>query len=152
MAMALILGSEWRRIAPVFDLYREAGRKAGHPATKLKTSLNVHGFVAGSMKEAIDVYYPAHVGMGRRMAAERGFVLPGREQFVAGTRPAGGYFIGGPSELTEKILATHERLGFDRLLIQMSLGVLPHRDLLKAIDILGSRVIPEVRKAMASKP
>jgi hypothetical protein len=52
--------------------------------------------------------------------------------------------------VTDKILAAHEVFGFDRFLIQMAIGVLDHGRLMKAIELLGTRVAPEVRKAVAT--
>ncbi|RVP94010.1 LLM class flavin-dependent oxidoreductase, partial [Sinorhizobium meliloti] len=45
MALAII-GGEPARFAPLFQLYREAARRSGQDPSKLKTSINVHGFIA----------------------------------------------------------------------------------------------------------
>lgn len=52
--------------------------------------------------------------------------------------------------MADKILATHEILRLDRFLIQMAIGVLDHAKLMRAIGILGSKVAPELRKAVGS--
>ena len=41
-----------------------------------------------------------------------------------------------------------EIFGMDRFLIQMAIGVLDHGKLMKAIEILGDKVAPAVRKAL----
>ena len=58
-------------------------------------------------------------------------------------------FVGCPAEVTDKILANHEIFGFDRFLIQMAIGVIDHAKLMRAIEIFGTKVAPEVRKATA---
>ena len=50
--------------------------------------------------------------------------------------------------MTDKILAAHEIFRFDRFLIQMAIGVLDHAKLMKAIEILGTKVALEARKAV----
>jgi hypothetical protein len=52
--------------------------------------------------------------------------------------------------VTDKILAAHEIFRFDRFLIQMAIDVMDHIKLMRAIEILGTMVAPEVRKALRS--
>ena len=47
--------------------------------------------------------------------------------------------------MTEKILFQHEVFGHDRMLIQLAIGDVPHRDVLRAIELLGTEVAPAVR-------
>ena len=148
-AFALILGGEWARLAPLLQLYHQTGHGAGQDPSRLKTSLNAHAFVHESMEKAIDIYYPAHSAKMGHLGRERGMPTQSRETFTAFCGPNGGYFVGGPSEVAEKILAAHEVLRFDRIMLQFGVGVIDHRSMLEAIEILGSRVIPEVRRGLA---
>jgi len=148
-AFALIMGGEWARLAPLLQLYHETGHAAGQDPSGLKTSLNAHAFVHESMEKAIDIYYPAHSGKMSDLGRERGMSGQSRETFTAFCGPRGGYFVGGPTEVAEKILAAHELLRFDRILLQFGVGVVDHRSMLEAIEILGTRVIPEVRRGLA---
>jgi probable LLM family oxidoreductase len=52
-----IIGGEYRRFAPLFDLYREAARRAGQDISRQKTSINVHGFIADTTQAAADQFY-----------------------------------------------------------------------------------------------
>jgi len=149
MALALILGGEWARVAPMFQLYHQMGHSAGHDPANLKTSLNAHAFVHESMERAIDIYYPAHSAKMGSLGRERGMPTQSRETFTAFCGPRGGYFVGGPTEVAEKILAAYEALRFDRIMLQFGVGVIDHRRMLEAIEILGTRVIPEVRRGLS---
>jgi len=142
-AFALIMGGEWARMAPLLQLYHQTGHAAGQDPSHLKTSLNAHAFVHESMQKAIDIYYPAHSGRMGDLGRERGMPAQSREVFSAFCGPRGGYFVGGPTEVAEKILAAHEVLRFDRIMLQFGVGVIEHRHMLEAIEILGTRVIPE---------
>jgi probable LLM family oxidoreductase len=148
LALAII-GGEPARFAPLFDLYRRAAAQAGHAPDTLRTSINVHGFVAETSQAATDIFYPAQAEVMNRIGRERGWPPTSRAQFDAARSPRGAIFAGSPAEVTDKILAAHEIFGFDRFLIQMAIGVLPHADLMRAIELFGTRVAPEVRKATA---
>jgi probable LLM family oxidoreductase len=149
LALAII-GGEPARFAPLFDLYRQAAARAGHDAAGLRTSLNVHGFVAETAQEAADTFYAPQAEVMNRIGRERGWGPTSRAQFDAARGPRGALFVGSPAEVTDKILAAHEVFGFDRFLIQMAIGVLDHGRLMKAIELLGTRVAPEVRRAVTA--
>jgi probable LLM family oxidoreductase len=149
LALAII-GGEPARFAPLFDLYRQAAQRAGHDSAALKTSINVHGFVATTTQEAADTFYAPQTEVMNRIGRERGWPPTNRAQFDMARGPRGALFVGSPAEVTDKILAAHEIFRFDRFLIQMAIGVMDHVKLMRAIEILGTRVAPEVRKALRS--
>jgi probable LLM family oxidoreductase len=150
LALAII-GGEPARFAPLFDLYRQAAERAGHDPATLKTSINVHGFVADTTQEAADTLYAPQAEVMNRIGRERGWPPTSRSHFDAACGPRGALFVGSPAEVTDKILAAHEIFRFDRFLIQMAIGVLDHAKLMRAIEILGTEVAPEVRKALDLK-
>jgi hypothetical protein len=53
--------------------------------------------------------------------------------------------------VTEKILLQHEIFGHRRFLAQLSVGDLAHRDVLRAIELLGTEVAPAVREEVARR-
>ncbi len=147
LALAII-GGEPYRFAPLLDLYRRSAETAGIDPARLATSINVHGFVAETTREAADTFYAPQAEVMDRIGRERGWPPTSRAQFDAARGPRGALFVGSPAELTDKILAHHEIFGMDRFLIQMAIGVLDHGKLMKAIEILGDKVAPAVRKAL----
>src|SRR5438874_3857145 len=56
--MVAIIGGETHRFRPLVDLYREAGRLAGHPPERLKVGMHALGYVADTTKEAVEDFYP----------------------------------------------------------------------------------------------
>ncbi len=66
------------------------------------------------------------------------------------TGPSGALVVGSPQQVVDKILREREILGQDRFLLQMSIGAMPHRDVLRAIELLGTEVAPALRKAGAA--
>ncbi|MER2509336.1 MAG: Atu2307/SP_0267 family LLM class monooxygenase [Amaricoccus sp.] len=147
LALAII-GGEPHRFAPLFDLYRRSAETAGTDPARLATSINVHGFVAETTREAADTFYAPQAEVMNRIGRERGWPPTSRAQFDAARGARGALFVGSPAELVDKILASHEIFGMDRFLIQMAIGVMDHGKLMKAIEILGDKVAPEVRKSL----
>jgi probable LLM family oxidoreductase len=152
LALAII-GGEPARFAPLFDLYRQTARRAGHDPASLRASLNVHGFVADTTQQAADIFYPAQAEVMNRIGRERGWPPTTRSHFDAARGPRGALLVGSPAEVEDKILAMHEIFRFDRFLIQMAIGVLDHLKLMRAIELLGTKVAPQVRNAVpADRP
>jgi probable LLM family oxidoreductase len=147
LALAII-GGEPARFAPLFDLYRQAAQRAGHDPATLKTSINVHGFVAATSQEAANTFYAPQAEVMNRIGRERGWPPTNRAQFDMARGRRGALFVGSPAEVTDKILAAHESFRFDRFMIQMAIGVLDHAKLMRAIETLGTKVAPDVRKAL----
>ena len=53
--------------------------------------------------------------------------------------------------VAEKILRVNEALGgLSRVNFQMTIAAVPHRQMLRAIEILGTRVAPLVRQSLAA--
>ena len=148
MALAII-GGDPRRFAPFFQLYRESHAKAGHDGSKIQLSLNMHGFVSTSTVHAKKIYSAAHLEVMNRIGRERGWGPQGMAHFEAAAGPMGNLIIGDAARVTDRILELHEIFKNTRILIQMAIGTVPHAEQLQAIEILGSKVAPAVRKALA---
>jgi probable LLM family oxidoreductase len=150
LALAIIGGAP-ERFAPLVELYRDAARQAGRDPAALPVGINSHGFVAPTSQEAADRYFPAYAAMMTRIGRERGWPAMTRVQFDALREPRGALVVGSPQEVIEKILFQHEIFGHRRFLAQMSVGDLAHRDVLRAIELLGTEVAPAVREEVARR-
>ncbi len=146
MALAII-GGEPARFKPHADLYRESGKNA----PSLKLSLNMHGFVGDDMTSAQNIFFPGYAEVMTRIGRERGWPATTRAQFDASCTPRGHLIIGSPKDVADKMIALHRIFGNDRILVQMALGSLPHKDLMRAIELMGKEVAPRVRDAVGGK-
>jgi probable LLM family oxidoreductase len=143
--MVAIIGGETHRFRPLIDLYREAGRKAGHAPEQLTVGLHSLGYVANSSKEALDDYYPGYAETFTRIGKERGWPPVTRPHFDAQNGPRGALLVGGPEEIAEKIKRHSESLGgISRFTFQMDNAALPHHKLMRSIELIGHRVMPLV--------
>ena len=140
-----IIGGEPARFAPLVDLYRRAAEQGGHDPAALPVGINGHTFVADDSRRARDEYFPSYATMMNRIGRERGWPPMARQQFDAATTPRGHLLVGSPDEVAEKILAQHELFGHDRFMAQISVGPLEHQKVLRAIELLGTKVAPAVR-------
>jgi probable LLM family oxidoreductase len=143
MALAIIGGMP-ERFAPFADLHRRAAVQSGHEPPAL--SINSHGFVADTAKQARDEAFPAHKTIMDRIGRERGWPPMTRAQFDAAAELRGSNFIGAPEEVAEKILFQHEIFRHQRFLVQFSVGTLPHASIMRSIELFGTEVAPVVRK------
>lgn len=147
MALAII-GGDPMRFAPYFALYRQAWEKAGRVPQDVRLSLNMHGFVADTAEAAKDIFYEPHNGVMNRIGRERGWPPSGRAQFEVACGPDGHLIIGDPGRVADKIISLHRVFKQDRIMIQMAIGAMPHKQLLRAIELLGTKVAPRVKEAL----
>jgi probable LLM family oxidoreductase len=149
--MVAIIGGEPHRFRPLIDLYREAGRRAGHPAEKLKVGLHSIGFLADTTQKAADDFYPGYAHTFTEIGKERGWSPTTRAQFDATRGPTGALLIGDAETVARKILYVNEALGgISRITFQMGVSTVAHEKMMRAIEILGTEVAPIVRKQISS--
>jgi alkanesulfonate monooxygenase SsuD/methylene tetrahydromethanopterin reductase-like flavin-dependent oxidoreductase (luciferase family) len=145
--MVAIIGGETGRFRPLVDLYREAGRQAGHAPEQLKVGVHSLGYVARTSQEAADDFYPGYARAVSTVAKERGWRDMTRATFDAQLGPRGALLIGEADEVIEKVMRHSEALGgISRLTFQMNASSLPHLKLMEAIEMLGTRVAPALRE------
>ena len=150
--MVAIIGGETWRFRPLVDLYWEAGAQAGHPPERLKVGMHSLGYVAATTQEAADDFFPGYARAVGDIGKERGWAPPTRASFDAQRGPAGALLIGNPDEVTEKIIRHSEALGgLSRVTFQMNAASLPHAKLMRAIEMLGTRVAPALRKELVAR-
>jgi alkanesulfonate monooxygenase SsuD/methylene tetrahydromethanopterin reductase-like flavin-dependent oxidoreductase (luciferase family) len=87
-----------------------------------------------------------------KIGRERGWSPMTRAQFEALRSPEGALIVGNPDEAIEKMLREYEYFRYDRFLLHLSVGTMPHSDVMRAIELLGTVVAPAVRKATATTP
>ena len=150
LAVAIIGGAP-ERFAPFVELYRDAAQEAGHDLGSLPVSINSHTFVAESSQDAADAFFPSYAELMNRIGRERGWSGISRQDFEALRSPRGALLVGNPDEVIEKILFQHEIFGHRRFLAQLTVGTMPHEQVMRAIELLGTVVAPAVREEVARR-
>jgi len=146
--MIAIIGGSHSRFRPLVDLYREAGRRAGHSPETLKVGIHSFGFVGDTDEEAITSLWPGWRYMAETMARERGGPPASRARYLQDAGPNGPLLIGSPETVATRVLAVSNALGgIDRITFQMSMGANDHEAQLKAVDLVGRKIAPLLRDA-----
>ncbi len=150
MALAIIGGLP-ERFAPFADLYRHAAAEYHHDPATMPLSINSHGFIADTRQQAIDESFPAVQAAMNKIGRERGWSPMRRQDYEASATLRGANFVGSPDDIIEKILFQHSIFNHQRLLLQLSVGTLPHDKLMHAIELLGTKVAPVVKEEIARR-
>ncbi|QJB39133.1 LLM class flavin-dependent oxidoreductase [Chitinophaga oryzae] len=144
--MVAVIGGETHRFRPLVDLYREAGRKAGHPEEKLQVGLHSLGYIAKTSQQARDEFFPGYAEVFTRIGRERGWGPVTRPQFDAQNGPTGALLVGSPQEVADKIRRHSEALGgITRFTFQMDNANLPHDKLMNSIALIGKEIVPSLQ-------
>lgn len=149
-----IIGGQPARFKPLTDLYARAWDAAEHdPAAAVdrRLAINTHAFVARSRAEADRAFAPPYIETMSRIGRERGWPPMGRAQYEALAAPDGALAVGTPEEVAAKILMEHELFGNDRYFGQISVGAIPHADVMRSIELFGTEVAPVVRDEVARR-
>lgn len=147
--MVAIIGGEPHHFRPLIDLYREAGKRAGHAPEQLKVGIHALGYVADTDQQASDDFFPGYAEAFTKIGKERGWPPVTRAQFEALRRPTGALIVSDPETVAAKLLLMNEALGgISRISFQMSVAALRHDKLMHAIELLGTKVAPIIRKAL----
>ena len=145
LPMALgIIGGRPAQFKSLADMHKKGARKAGHSEPSL--SINSHGFIAETSQEAADIAFPAFKETMDKIGKERGWPPMTREQFEASRSLEGANAVGSPQEVIDKILYQHEIFGHSRFLLQMSVGSITHKKLMRSIELFATEVAPAVNK------
>ncbi len=141
-----IIGGETHRFRPLVDLYREAGRRAGHKPDTLQVCLHSLGYVADTAAQAVADYFPGYARTFTKIGRERGWAPVTRPHFDSQIGPRGALLVGEPAEVADRILRHAEALGgVSRVMFQMDNAELAPEKLLRSIELLGEVVRPALQ-------
>jgi probable LLM family oxidoreductase len=142
LALAII-GGQTARFKPFVDLYRHAWvetGQVGHP----RIAINTHAFIADSRERADAVFSAPYLDVMNRIGRERGWPPSGHTELDALAAPSGPLALGSPEEVAEKIISFREIFEPERYLAHIGIGAVSHQDVMRAIELFGTRVAPLV--------
>ncbi len=129
----------------LIDVYRFAGREAGHPDDSLKVGITSHFYVGQNHEQALTDFFPYYQ---RYLSPDtnngRGWRVS-EAQMIQSSARRGALMVGGPQQIAEKIIDLHSELGVDRFLGQIDLGGMPKQMVQDSIQRFGDIVAPAVR-------
>jgi probable LLM family oxidoreductase len=143
--MLAIIGGDAARFKPYLDLYHRTVKERGTPA--LPVGVHSPGYVADTDAQAREEFWAGYKQMHDRIGAERGWPPMGHAAFEREVE-YGALYVGSPETVARKIAATATSLGIARFDLKYSAGPLPHAQLMRSIELYGTRVIPLVRELL----
>jgi probable LLM family oxidoreductase len=146
-----IIGGQPERFAPLVELYRRAFEEGGHDPAAARIAINTHAFVGETSAQADAAFAQSYLAMMNRIGRERGWPPSGRPEYEALRSPRGALAAGSPEQVAEKILFEHELFGHQRYIGQMSVGAVAHADVMRSIELFGTKVAPVVREEVAKR-
>lgn len=144
--MLAVIGGDPARFRPYVDLYHDTLSEMGTP--RLPVGVHAPGFVAETDDEAREVLFPHFKRARDRIGRDRGWGPVSRDQYIADIEH-GAMHVGSPETVARKIAKTVRSLGLDRFDLKYSYGTMPHDDLMRTIELFGTRVAPMVRALLA---
>lgn len=147
--MIAIIGGESARFRPFVDVYHRALEQLGQPV--LPVGVHSPGHIADTDDEAMEQLWPHWEAMRNRIGGERGWGRTTVHEFQAAAGPTGALYAGSPETVARKIADTVTTLGVSRFDMKYSAGTLPHDQMMRSIELYGTRVIPRVRELLAER-
>jgi probable LLM family oxidoreductase len=141
-----VIGGEPERFAPLVDLYRRAAEAGEHTTDEHDVTMGAIGFLAENSQDAKETFYPYWLETMKWGARSRGWAVPTRREYDQYTEGARALFVGSPDEVAERIITVGKMTGADRYALQMDWSGVPHAKVMKAIELLGTEVLPRIRK------
>ena len=141
-----IIGGSPERFGVLGELFRRTLVESGFDPQQVPLAVHAHGFIADDSDVAANTFYPSYAAAMTRLGKERGWGPMTRPQFEGMRTPEGSLVLGNPEEVAAKILRWKDILGISRFMLHVSVGTMPHKQVMRSIELLGTEVAPLVRK------
>lgn len=144
--MLAIIGGNPMQFEPLVQLYKKAAAHAGHDESRLKVGSHSIGFIAENNEIAADTFFPSTQAGMNKLGKERGWAHYDRSSFDAARSFEGALYVGDPETVAQKIIHLRKNVGITRFMMYVPLSTMPHDQVMRAIELLGTEVAPRVRE------
>lgn len=141
------LGGSASAFKQTVDAYRQAASEAGHNPAELPIATAGFFYAAETSQQALLELYP-YINEGMKKTNGQGF---SKQLFMQGADPHHIMNVGSPQQIIEKILYQHELFGHQRYIAQIDFGGMPFDQLQRNIELIGTEILPAIRKYTAKK-
>jgi len=147
--MLAIIGGRPTDYTSLVQLYKNAAAHAGHDESQLKVGSHSIGFVGENTEQAADAFFPSTMAGMNRIGKERGWAHYDRSSYDAARSFEGALYVGDPETVAQKIIHLRKNVGVTRFMLYVPLSTMPHAEVMRAIELLGTEVAPRVREEVA---
>ncbi|UIR55613.1 LLM class flavin-dependent oxidoreductase [Sphingobacterium sp. SRCM116780] len=146
--MFAIIGGTYEGFKPLVEMYQQAYEDNGHDMENFQVGVHMHALFGDDSQQVADAYYPIYAAQMNRIGGDRGWPAYQRTQYDFGRSSHGHLIIGDANYAVDKILKIQESLGLTRFSAHMDVGAPAHLDMMKAIEVFGTKIAPQVRAAL----
>lgn len=129
------------------DAYRTSLQTAGFDPAEFPVATAGWFYVDETTQQALREVYP-HINQASKLINGQPFP---KQHFANAMNPHDIINVGSPQQVIEKILYQHEVFGHQRYIAQIDHGGVPFEKLAKNIEIIGTEILPAIRKYTAPK-
>jgi alkanesulfonate monooxygenase SsuD/methylene tetrahydromethanopterin reductase-like flavin-dependent oxidoreductase (luciferase family) len=127
----------------IVEHFRASAVAHGHPG--LKVAVAGRGFVADKASVAKETLYRGWLPSVTVSQRERGREAPSRAMFDEQANGDGPIIAGDVNEVVDRLAAIHSELRHDRHILQFDIGNVEHSAVMRAIELFGSKVLPQLQ-------
>lgn len=151
IAFAVIWGNPmWFK--GLIDAYRNIWAEAWFSENELQVATHSWWFIAENNEEAIEQYFFPTKSLVDTISRERSHWSPmTKEQYLYSIGDNWAMFVWDPERVANKIINFIENLWVDRFMLHIPVWSLPHKSVLKAIELFWTKVAPKVREYFENK-
>ncbi|WP_108669102.1 LLM class flavin-dependent oxidoreductase [Peribacillus acanthi] len=141
-----IIGGRPIQFAPLVQLYYKVAAQSGHDISRLPVASHSHGYIAADTETAADTFFPSTQYVMNVLGRERGWGHYDRASFDAARSFEGALYVGDPETVAQKIIYLRKNVGVTRFMLHVPVGSMPHDEVMGAIELFGTKVVPRVRE------
>ena len=141
-----IIGGRTKQFKPLIDFYKDQYLQSGHDPEKMQIGIHSHTFVADTQQEISENYFPSYAAQMDRIGRDRGWNPYTKMQFDGGMSPEGALFMGDADQVAEKMIEAISCFGLTRFIAHLDVGAPSHKQMMRAIELYGTKVLPVIKK------
>jgi alkanesulfonate monooxygenase SsuD/methylene tetrahydromethanopterin reductase-like flavin-dependent oxidoreductase (luciferase family) len=127
----------------IVEHFRESAAAHGHAG--LKVAVAGRGFVADKASVAKETLYRGWLPSVTVSQRERGREAPSRALFDEQANGDGPIIAGEVNEVVDRLAAIHSEIRHDRHILQFDIGNVEHSAVMRAIELFGLKVLPQLQ-------
>jgi probable LLM family oxidoreductase len=135
-----IIGGDPERFSVLAEIHRRTLAAFGFDPMQVPLAVHAHGYISDSNEQAAEEYYGSYAAAMSQIGRERGWSPMTRPAFDMMRSPEGSLVIGDVETAAAKIKRMRDILDLDRFMLHISVGTLPHDQVLRSIELLGTKV------------
>lgn len=139
-----IIGGMPIQFKNLIQFYKQEYLAAGFPESEMQIAIHSHTLVSEDQK-VIEGYFQNYKDQMDRIGATRGWSPYTKMQYEGGKAKDGALFIGGVSEVADKIEYMKDIFGITRFIGHMDVGAPENNVMVKSIELFGEKVAPKLR-------